>query len=49
MKQMDLSLKSEPILRSESQQGTPDTTEELDRMENLTKDLIARRFVYLGA
>lgn len=48
LKQMELSLKSEPILGAESQQGTPDTTEELEKMENLHKELLARRYVYVG-
>ena len=43
---MDLSLKSEPVLGAESQQGASDTTEELERMENLQKELLARRCVY---
>ncbi|XP_071335456.1 nesprin-1 isoform X2 [Trachinotus anak] len=43
LKQMELSLKSEPVLGAESQQGAPDTTEELERMENLHKELLARR------
>ncbi|KAG7239212.1 hypothetical protein INR49_029965 [Caranx melampygus] len=43
LKQMELSLKSEPFLGAESQQGAPDTTEELERMENLHKELLARR------
>ncbi|XP_047184446.1 nesprin-1 isoform X2 [Scophthalmus maximus] len=43
LKQMELSLKSEPVLGEESQHGAPDTTEELERMENLHKELLARR------
>ncbi|XP_040920912.1 nesprin-1-like [Toxotes jaculatrix] len=43
LKQMELSLQSEPVLGAESQQGTPDATEELERMENLHKELLARR------
>ncbi|XP_039981906.1 nesprin-1-like [Xiphias gladius] len=43
LKQMELSLKSEPVLGAESQQGAPDTTAELERMENLHKELLARR------
>ncbi|XP_029965559.1 nesprin-1 isoform X1 [Salarias fasciatus] len=43
LKQMDLSLKSGPLLGTESQQGAPDSTEELEKMENLHRDLIARR------
>lgn len=45
LKQMDLSLKSEHVLGAESQQGA---SEELERMENLHKELLARRCVYLG-
>lgn len=48
LKQMDLSLKSEPVLGAESQQGASDTTEELERMENLHKELLARRYIYVG-
>lgn len=48
LKQMELSLKSEPVLEADSQQGTTDTTEELERMENLHKELIARRYVHVG-
>lgn len=48
LKQMDLSLKAEPVLGGESQQGAPDTTEELERMEQLHKELTERRFVYEG-
>lgn len=48
LKQMDLSLKSEPVLGAESQQGATDTTEELEKMENLHKELLAKRFVYVG-
>lgn len=48
LKQMDLSLKSEHVLGAESQQGALDATEELERMENLHKALLARRCVYLG-
>ncbi|XP_027140369.1 nesprin-1 isoform X4 [Larimichthys crocea] len=43
LKQMDLSLKSEPVLGAESQQGATDTTEELEKMENLHKELLAKR------
>ncbi|XP_074471039.1 nesprin-1-like isoform X4 [Sebastes fasciatus] len=43
LKQMDLSLKREPVLGAECQQVAPDTTEELERMENLHKELLARR------
>lgn len=44
---MDLSLKREHVFGAESQQGTSDATEELERMENLHKELLTRRFVYL--
>ncbi|CAI5683845.1 unnamed protein product [Oreochromis niloticus] len=43
LKQMDLSLKAEPLLGGDSQQGAPDTTEELERMEQLHKELTERR------
>ncbi|KAF3849912.1 hypothetical protein F7725_019631 [Dissostichus mawsoni] len=43
LKQMDLSLKRERVFGVECQQGTPDTAEELERMENLHKELHARR------
>jgi len=49
LRHMDLRLKSELSLGAESQQEPPDTTEELERMENLNKDLIARRSVPVGA
>ncbi|XP_041832720.1 nesprin-1-like [Melanotaenia boesemani] len=49
LKQMDHHLKNESALGAESQQGSPDITEELERMENLNKDLLARRFAYMGA
>lgn len=45
---MDLSLKSEPLLGAESQQEASDTTEDLERMENLHKELLERRCVYVG-
>lgn len=45
---MDLSLKRENVFGAESQQETSDATEELERMENLHKELLAKRFVYLG-
>lgn len=47
LKQMEISLKSEPALGADSQQGAPDTTEELERMENLHKELLARRYVHV--
>nr|XP_019953051.1 PREDICTED: nesprin-1-like [Paralichthys olivaceus] len=43
LKQMALSLKREPVFGEDSQHGGPDTTEELERMENLHKELLARR------
>lgn len=48
LKQMDLCLKSEPVLGPESQQGVLDAAEELERIENLHKELLARRCVYVG-
>lgn len=48
LKQMDVSLKCEPIVGAESQQGVSDAAEELERMENLYKELHARRSVYVG-
>ncbi len=47
LKQMDVSLKSEPVLGAESQQGASDITEELERMENLHRALLARRCVHV--
>lgn len=47
LQQMELSLKKEPVLRAESQQGAPDSTEELERMENLHRELLTRRYVHL--
>ena len=44
---MVLSLKREPVFGEESQHGAPDTTEELERMENLHKELLARRYVHV--
>lgn len=46
MQQMQLSLKKEQILGAESQQDSSDTTEQLERLENLHKELLAKRFVY---
>ena len=48
LRQMDLSLKSKGVLEAQSQQGPSDATEELERMENLLKELFARRCVYFG-
>ena len=48
LKQMEISLKSEPALEADSQEGAPDTTEELERMENLHKELLAKRYVHVG-
>lgn len=47
LKQMDLSLKGEYNLGAESQQGVSDAAEELDRVENLHRELLARRCVYI--
>lgn len=47
LKQMELSLKSDIFLGEERQQGAPDSTEELERMENLNKELLARRYMSL--
>lgn len=49
LEQMDLSLKSESVLEAASQKGCSDPSEELQKMENLNKELIARRFEYMGA
>lgn len=47
MQQMQLSLKKEEqILGAEGQQDSSDTTEQLERLENLHKKLLAKRFVY---
>ncbi|KAM4529485.1 nesprin-1 isoform 3-T3 [Fundulus diaphanus] len=43
LKKMDLGLKSEPDTVTESQRGASDPTEELQRIENLNKELIAQR------
>ncbi|CAJ1078482.1 nesprin-1 [Xyrichtys novacula] len=43
LKKMDLNLKSKPVLGPESQQGVSDTTEELERIENLQRELLDRR------
>lgn len=45
LKQIELSLKSEPAFAAESQQGSPEATEELERIENLHKELLERRCV----
>lgn len=45
LKQMELSLRSEPALAAEDQEGAPDSTEELEKMENLHKDLLLRKCV----
>lgn len=46
LKQVELDLRSEPVLGAESQHGSPDTTEELQRLENLHKELLERRYFY---
>lgn len=46
MQQMQLSLKKEPILGAESQQDVSDTAKQLERLENLHKELLAKRFVH---
>lgn len=46
MQQMQLSLKKEQILGAESQQDASDTAEQLERLENLLKELLLKRFVY---
>lgn len=43
--QMELSLKKEHVLGAESQQGASDVTEQLERLENLHKQLLDKRFV----
>lgn len=45
---MDLSLKREPVLGGECQQGAQDITEELKRIENLHEELLAKRCAYVG-
>lgn len=42
---MKVGLKNEPDIVVESQRGAADPTEELQRIENLNKELIAQRFV----
>lgn len=44
LKKIDLGLKSEPVVVTESQRGASDPTDELQRIENLNQDLIAQRF-----
>lgn len=46
MQQMQLSLKKEQILGAESQQESSDTKEQLERLESLYKELLAKRCVY---
>lgn len=45
MQQMELSLRKEQVLGAESQQGASDATEQLERLENLHKEVLAKRFV----
>lgn len=44
LKQMDLSLKSENVPGVESQRGASDAAEELERIDNLYRNLRAKRF-----
>lgn len=46
MQQMQLRLKKEQILGAESQQDASETAEQLERLENLHKELLAKRFEY---
>lgn len=46
MQQMQLSLKKEQIPGTESQQAASDTTKQLERLETLHEELLAKRFVY---
>lgn len=46
MQHMQLSLKKEQILGAESQQDASDSAEQLERLENLHKELLAKRFVH---
>lgn len=48
LKQMDLSLKNEDVPGVESQRGASDAAEELERMDNLYRDLRARRCAHLS-
>lgn len=45
---MDVSLKAEPALGAESQQGATDAAEELEKIENLHKELLERRYVQVS-
>lgn len=44
LQKMELSLTTEAAVEAESHQGAPDATGELERMENLHKELLARRY-----
>lgn len=46
--QTELSLGKEQSLGAESQQGASDAAEQLERLENLHKELLDKRFVYFG-
>lgn len=48
LQQMDVSLKAEPALGAESQQGATDAAEELEKIENLHKELLERRYVQVS-
>lgn len=47
LKQMGLGLNREPLVVADSQQGAPDTKQELERVENLHKELLERRYKQL--
>lgn len=46
--QTELSLRKEQNLGAESQQAASDAAEQLERLENLHKELLDKRFVYFG-
>ena len=45
LEQLEVRLKKEPVLGPDSQQGALDSTEELERMEGIHKELLRRRCV----
>lgn len=46
--QTEFSLRKEQSLGAESQQGASDAAEQLERLENLHKELLDKRFIYFG-
>lgn len=45
LEQMERSLKREPPLGGEEQPGVPDSTDELERVEEIHRKLLTKRFV----